>query len=152
MYTVTGDKGTVETSEIGRLLTKENFKQTFCRVFHTLGWALSELGVQDLPQQWHPTTVVALWLGGDNLSHRAFMGSRLSSCSSFPLGHASTKQNFQRQIMQLNPSEKSTFWNIYKYKFTEFCSWCVQRCGLKALSKHCKHAMDYSITYIPTIT
>lgn len=54
--------------------------------------------------------------------------------------------------MQVNPSEKSTFRNIYKNKFTEFCLWCVQRYGLNALSKLYKCVTDYFITYIPTIT
>lgn len=54
----------------------------------------AELGIQDLSQQSHPTTVVALWPGGDNLSHKSFRGTRLHSCSSFPLGHVSMKHFF----------------------------------------------------------
>lgn len=54
--------------------------------------------------------------------------------------------------MQVNPLEKSTFRNTCKYKFIEFCLCCVLRCGLNAPSKLGKHATDYSITYIPTIT
>lgn len=108
----------------------------------------SEFGVQDLPQQWYPITVVTLSPGGDNLSYKSFTGSKFSSCSSFPLSHASMKQIFLRQIMQVNPSEKSTFGNICKYKFTEFFLWCVQGCGLNALSKCCKYIYLYINLYI----
>lgn len=161
MYTATGDKGIVESREIRRLLMKENVKQTFLRVFKVF-----LLILLDVPcWTWDPGSLTAVtshhsggfvawgWQPFSQIFQRKTSFMQFISIRTFKYETIFFWGWLCKWILWKSPPLEIQVQIVQcKYNFTEFCLRCVLRCGLNAPSKLGKHATDYSITYIPTIT